>query len=59
MSNLLAKRYKNNQAKAAANVKKGKDLKAKQKVLDKKEDNKKVVVEDVQIAKEPKTLMLD
>ena len=40
-------------------MKKGKDLKAKQKVLNKKEDNKKVVVEDVQLAKEPKTLMLD
>lgn len=59
MSSLLAKRYKNIQAKNAAKAQKGNNLKAKQKVLDKKESNKKTVVENVTLAKEPKTLMLD
>lgn len=59
MSNLLAKRYKNNQAKAEANVKQGKKLLAEQKVTDKKELSKKTVVENVQVMKETKTLPLD
>lgn len=59
MSNLLAKRYKNNKAKAEANVIQGKKLTAQQKVENQKESNKKTVVEHVQVAKEVKTLMLD
>lgn len=59
MSNLLAKRYKNNKAKAEANVTQGKKLTAQQKVENRKESNKKTVVEHVEVAKEPKTLMLD
>ena len=59
MSNLLAKRYKNNKAKAEANALHGKQLKAQQNVENQKEAIKKTVVEPVQIAKETKTLMLD
>ncbi|MBR4998314.1 MAG: hypothetical protein IKY10_00395 [Clostridia bacterium] len=59
MSNLLAKRYKNNKAKAEANVLQGKKLSAQQKVENQKETITKTVVENVKVAKEVKTLMLD
>ena len=59
MSNLLAKRYKNNKAKLEASVEQGKKLSTKQTVINKQESEKKTVVEHVNIAKEPTTLNLD
>ncbi len=59
MSNLLAKRYKNNKAKLEASVEQGKKLSTKQTVINKQESEKKTVIEQVKIAKEPTTLNLD
>lgn len=59
MSTLLANRYKYNKAKAEANVKKEKELHAEQTKTNKKETKKTTVVENIQVAKEPRVLPLD
>ena len=58
MSTLLAKRYKNNKSKAPTIAQDGKKLSSKNKV----EKNNKVLkfeAKNIQLEKEPKTLMLD
>lgn len=59
MSNLLAKRYNNNQVKIEANAQKGKTLAGKQKVVKQKEDVKKTELENVKVMKDVKVLPLD
>ncbi len=59
MSNLLAKRYKNNRAKAPAVAEDGKKKLSQQKVAENNSKITKVQQENVQVSKEPKTLMLD
>jgi len=59
MSNLLAKRYKNNKAKAVLDAQKGKKLSNAQKVQKNNNQITKVKTENIQVAKEPKVLNLD
>ena len=59
MSNLLSKRYNSNKVKTQANASKGKDLAAKQKVVTKKENVKKLELENVKVMKDVKVLPLD
>ena len=57
MASLLAKIYKNNKAKAPVVAKEGKKLSGKQKI-EKNNQTKKVETENVNVAKEVKTLIL-
>ena len=59
MSNLLAKRYNNNQVKVEANANKGKNLAGKQKVANQKESAKQAELEHIKVMKEVKVLPLD
>lgn len=59
MSNLLAKRYKNNKAKAPAVAEDGKKKLSQQKVAGNNSKITKVQPENVQVVKETKTLILD
>ena len=59
MSNLLAKRYNNNQVKIEANAKNGKVLAGKQKVSKQKENAKKTELENIKVMKDVKVLPLD